>query len=138
MKSVATTVAFGLLLATATLAAAQTAPAPSAGHGHHGPPPAAAPGPGSVAAPAAHQHGGPGAHGSPAAGSAHGQHSGGDGGHMAMMGSGMMCPMMMMSQGVGNASDPRAQARVLRMRGDMMKAIGDVMLKHAQALEQEK
>jgi hypothetical protein len=62
-----------------------------------------------------------------------------------MMG-GMMCPMMgpgMMGGGFGMSgmmamSDPKAMARMLRLRGDMMKAMGDVMLKHAQALEQEK
>ena len=69
----------------------------------------------------------------------------------------MMCPMMMgmmmgqsgmargmMGQGMagmpamGNASDPKAMARRLKLRGDMMKAMSDVMLKHAQELEQEK
>jgi hypothetical protein len=54
-----------------------------------------------------------------------------------MMGSGMMCPMMMSHGGAGT-SDPRMQARMLRMRGEMLKAMGDVMLKHAEALEQEK
>jgi len=62
-----------------------------------------------------------------------------------MMG-GMMCPMMgpgMMGGGPGMGgmsamSDPKAMARMLKLRGDMMKAMGDVMLKHAQALEQEK
>lgn len=62
---------------------------------------------------------------------------------------GMMCPMMGMMQGGGmegmgmmggmpNMSDPKAAARMLKLRGDMMKAMGEVMLKHAQALEQEK
>ena len=36
-----------------------------------------------------------------------------------------------------NMSDPKAAARMLKLRGDMMKAMGEVMLKHAQALEQE-
>jgi len=63
-----------------------------------------------------------------------------------MMG-GMMCPMMgqeMMGMGAGmmagmmEASDPKAMARILKLRGDIMKATGDVLLKHAQALEQEK
>ncbi len=83
--------------------------------------------------------------------------------HQAMME--MMCPMMMgmmmgrmmgqggMGRGMMGAgmmgmgggmmggtspSDPKAMARMLRFRGDMMKAIGDVMLKHAQEIEQEK
>jgi hypothetical protein len=69
----------------------------------------------------------------------------------------MMCPMMMgmmMSQSgmargmmgpgmggmpaMGNASDPKAMARRLKLRGDMMKAMSEVLLKHAQELEQEK
>jgi hypothetical protein len=66
-----------------------------------------------------------------------------------MMGQGMMCPMMGMTRGGGmegmgmmggmpNMSDPKAAARMLKLRGDMMKAMGEVMLKHAQAMEQEK
>jgi hypothetical protein len=60
---------------------------------------------------------------------------------------GMMCPMMgqpMMGMGPGmmggmmSTSDPKAQARMLKFHGDMMKAMGEVMLKHAQSLEQEK
>ena len=62
---------------------------------------------------------------------------------------GMMCPMMGMMRGGGmegmgmmggmpNMSDPKAAARMLKLRGDVMKAMGEVMLKHAQALELEK
>jgi hypothetical protein len=56
---------------------------------------------------------------------------------------GMMCPMMMgvgagMMGGMMAPSDPKAMARTLKLRGDMMKAMCDVMLKHAQALEQQK
>jgi hypothetical protein len=60
---------------------------------------------------------------------------------------GMMCPMMgqsMMGMGPGmmggmmSTSDPKAQARMLKLHGDMMNAMAEVMLKHAQALEQEK
>ena len=67
---------------------------------------------------------------------------------------GMMCPMMGMMQGGGmqgggmqgmgmmrgmpDMSDPKAAARVLKFRGDVLKAISEVMLKHAQALEQGK
>lgn len=65
------------------------------------------------------------------------------------MGQGMMCPMMGMTRGGGmegmgmmggmpNMSDPKGAARMLKLRGDMMKAMGEVMLKHAQAMEQEK
>jgi hypothetical protein len=58
------------------------------------------------------------------------------------MGRGMMGPGMMgmgggMMAGM-NPSDPKAMARMLRFRGDMMKAMGEVMLKHAQEIEQEK
>lgn len=63
-----------------------------------------------------------------------------------MMG-GMMCPMMgqsMMGMGMGSGmmggmmgmSDSKAQARMLKLRGDMMKAMGEVLLKHAQEIEQ--
>lgn len=62
---------------------------------------------------------------------------------------GMMCPMMgqpMMGMGSGmmggmgmtGMADPKAQARMLKLHGDMMKAMSEVMLKHAQVLEQEK
>ncbi len=78
--------------------------------------------------------------------SAQDPHSHAPGTGPAMMG-GMMCPMMgqgMAGMGPGmmggmmGASDPKAMARMLKLRGDMMKAMGEVMLKHAQALEQEK
>jgi hypothetical protein len=65
-----------------------------------------------------------------------------------MMG-GMMCPMMgehMMGMGMGprmmggmmGSSDPKAMARMLKLRGDILKAIGEVMVKHAQEMEQAK
>ena len=63
----------------------------------------------------------------------------------------MMCPMMMgMMMGrmagegmagmpaMGNPADPKAMARMLRLRSDMMKAMSEVLFKHAQELEQEK
>jgi hypothetical protein len=68
-----------------------------------------------------------------------------------MMGQGMMCPMMgqhMMGMGMGMgprmmggmmaSSDPKAMARMLKLRGDILKAIGEVMVKHAQEMEQAK
>ena len=61
--------------------------------------------------------------------------------HQPMMGQGMMmCPMMAqpMMGGMMGMSDPKAQARMLKLRGDMMKAMGEVMLKHAQEMEQAK
>jgi hypothetical protein len=36
------------------------------------------------------------------------------------------------------SSDPKAMARMLKLRGDILKAIGEVMVKHAQELEQAK
>jgi hypothetical protein len=58
---------------------------------------------------------------------------------------GMMCPMMggqmdpsgmmgMMSM-MGGQMDPKAMARMLTLRGDLLKAMGEVMLKHAKAME---
>jgi hypothetical protein len=41
---------------------------------------------------------------------------------MSMMGSGQM--------------DPKAMARMLQLRGDMLKAMGEVMLKHSQAIRE--
>ena len=34
-------------------------------------------------------------------------------------------------------SDPKAMARMLKLRGEMLKAMGEVMMKHGRALEQE-
>jgi hypothetical protein len=59
----------------------------------------------------------------------------------------MMCPMMggqmdpsgmmgMMSMMGGGQMDPKAMARMLQLRGDMLKAIGDVLLKHSQAMRE--
>jgi hypothetical protein len=79
-----------------------------------------------------------------------GTHTPGQQSHQPMMGQGMMmCPMMgqsMMGMGMGpgmmggmmGMSDPKAQARMLKLRGDMMKAMGEVLLKHAQEMEQAK
>jgi hypothetical protein len=74
-------------------------------------------------------------------------------GQQPMMGRGMMgmmCPMMggmmggqmdpagmmgMMSMMGGGQMDPKAMARMLELRGDLLKAMGEVMLKHAKAME---
>jgi len=49
-----------------------------------------------------------------------------------MMGGGMMgMPMMM-------GGDPKQQAEMLAMRGEMMKAMGDIMLKYAQRAQATK
>jgi len=67
----------------------------------------------------------------------------------SMMGRGMMammCPMMggqmdpsgmmsLMSMG-GGEKDPKAMARMLELRGDLLKAMGEVMLKHAKAMKE--
>jgi hypothetical protein len=46
--------------------------------------------------------------------------------------SGMMAMMSMMGSG---QMDPKAMARMLELRGDLLKAMGEVMLKHAKAME---
>jgi hypothetical protein len=55
-----------------------------------------------------------------------------------MMGSGMMGEGMAGMPAMGNPADPKATAQMLRLRSDMMKAMSEVLLKHAQELEQEK
>jgi hypothetical protein len=55
-----------------------------------------------------------------------------------MMGSGRMGEGMAGMPAMGNPADPKAMARMLRLRSDMMKAMSEVLLKHAQDLEQEK
>jgi hypothetical protein len=54
----------------------------------------------------------------------------GDGMGPGMMGGGMM-PMMM-------GGDPKQQAEMLAMRGEMMKAMGDIMMKYAQRMQPAK
>jgi hypothetical protein len=61
-------------------------------------------------------------------------------GHSAMMSGGMghgmmgggMHGMPMMSMPMMMGGDPKQQAEMLAMRGEMMKAMGDIMLKYAQ------
>jgi hypothetical protein len=50
---------------------------------------------------------------------------------MPMMGGGMSMPMM----GAGAAADPKAKAEMLQMHGEMMKAMGDIMMKHARHMQ---
>jgi hypothetical protein len=74
---------------------------------------------------------------------------------MGMMGQGMMmCPMMhqMMNQMMmggqmgsggmmgmmGGATDPKTMGRMLQMRGEMLKAGGDILLKYGKQLEEGK
>ena len=47
-----------------------------------------------------------------------------------MMGDGMMGIMPMMTGG-----DPKQQAEMMAMRGEMMKAMGDIMMKHAKKMQ---
>ncbi len=60
-----------------------------------------------------------------------GHHSGMQGGMMRcpeMMGPGMMGMMM-------SGADPKAMARAMRFRADMMKAMSEVLQRHAEQLE---
>ena len=58
---------------------------------------------------------------------------------------GMMCPMMgsqmdpmgMMALMGGGHTDPKAMGRMLELRGDLLKAMGDVMIKHGQSMRKE-
>jgi hypothetical protein len=56
----------------------------------------------------------------------------------------MMCRMMPQMMGTqmdpmsmigGDQIDPQTMARMLQLRGDMLKAMGEVLLKHAKAIE---
>jgi hypothetical protein len=65
--------------------------------------------------------------------------SGSKAGDMAMM---HMCRQMMMGDMMampmmgGHASaDPKDNAEMLQMRGEMMKAMGDIMMKHARRMQ---
>ena len=61
--------------------------------------------------------------------------------HMAQQGGGAMMGGPMgpgMMGGMMAPAEPKTQARMLRFRADMMKAMSDVMLKHAAELEKEK
>ncbi|HSF29267.1 MAG TPA: hypothetical protein VLK82_02170 [Candidatus Tectomicrobia bacterium] len=56
---------------------------------------------------------------------------------------GMMCPMMAMMMDPsgtgmmgGQQMEPKAVGRMLQLRGDMLKAIGEVLLKHGKAMEE--
>lgn len=54
-------------------------------------------------------------------------------GMMCPMGS-QMDPMGMMAMVSGGQTDPKAMGRVLELRGELLKAIGDVLVKHGQAM----
>jgi hypothetical protein len=48
------------------------------------------------------------------------------------MGPGMMGPGMM---GGGQPMDPKLMSQMMEMRGEMMKAMGDIMLKYAKRMQ---
>lgn len=71
-------------------------------------------------------------------------------GMMGQGGMGMTCPMMgcqmdpsgmgmmgMMGGMGGGKMDPKAMGRMLEMRGEMMKAIGEVLLKYGRSMAEE-
>jgi hypothetical protein len=105
--------------------------------------------------PSTGDHSTPGAHATPPAANPGGQptmemceqmmrggmmHGGSGGG--GMMGGGMMGRGMMGGMGMGDMmgpmmmgqGDPKTMGRMLEMRGEIMKAIGDVMMKHGKAM----
>jgi hypothetical protein len=55
-----------------------------------------------------------------------------------MMGGGMMGPGMGMMPSMMMSGDPKQQAEMMAMRGEMMKAMGDIMLKYAQRAQSAK
>jgi hypothetical protein len=55
---------------------------------------------------------------------------------MASMRGGSMDPTGLMGMPGDGPTDPKTRARLLQLRGEMLKAMGEVMLKHGQALEQ--
>lgn len=52
--------------------------------------------------------------------------------HQGMMG--MMCPMMM----GGGQMDPKVMGRMLQIRGEMLRAMGDILAKHGKLIEEGK
>ena len=61
----------------------------------------------------------------------------GGGHHEGHMDPGMcMMGMMGMIGPMGDPKDPKAAGRMLQMRGEMLKAIGDIMTKHGKAMEE--
>lgn len=57
---------------------------------------------------------------------------------MRQMMGGMMDPAEMGMAGMmGGAQDPKTMGRMLQMRGDMLKAVGEVLIKHGKAMAEE-
>jgi uncharacterized membrane protein YedE/YeeE len=125
MRTTLVLAVIGLTLLAATAASAQQPQQTPPGHQHDSTQPA----------PPAAGRGGMG----PRGGMMGGMHQGGMHGgmhgmmHEGMMGGGM-CGMMG-GMGMAGTSDPKTLARMLQLRGEMMKAVGEVLLKHGQALE---
>lgn len=61
------------------------------------------------------------------------------GGAMGGMQGGMRCPMMGGMLGpLPPASDAKAYGQALALRGEILKAIGEVMMKHGASLQQQR
>lgn len=90
------------------------------------------------APPAAGQPHMPGSQAGPSMMGQHGHMHGGGPGMMGGMREGMRCQMMGGMLGpLPPPSDPKAYGRALALRGEILKAIGEVMMKHG-ALEQQR
>jgi hypothetical protein len=50
---------------------------------------------------------------------------------------GQMDPMGMMAMMGGGQTNPKAMGRALELRGELLKAMGEVMIKHGQAMSRE-
>jgi hypothetical protein len=60
---------------------------------------------------------------------------------MMGQGMGMACPMMgmgMMGAGMMGGGDPKSMGRMLQLRGEMLRAMGEVLVKHGKAMEEGK
>jgi len=55
--------------------------------------------------------------------------------HQMMMSHMMGGGMMGMPMGGEAQMDPKSRAQMLEMRGEMMKAMGDIMMKHAKKMQ---
>lgn len=118
----------GVLVGTLLLAAANGAPAQQ---------------PASPQAPQSQQgasmNPGPAPHGHPGPHPMGAEHMQGPMGHGMMgQGMGMMCPMMNAGAGTMGSVDPKTMGRMLQLRGEMLRAMGEVLLKHGKAMEEGK
>lgn len=124
------TIAALLLVLAGPALAQQSSPRPPAGAQPQAPSPSA-------------PHTGPGMGGMHGGGGMPGGMMGMGGMHGMMGGStqgmgGMCMPMMMGMQGMMDAqADPKTRGLMLQMHGEMMKAVGDVMLKYGKQFESQ-